>query len=60
MHEILGEARRRGLSAVEGYVLRDNKTMLQMAQELGFKRMATEGEVARVRFDLAPSIARES
>jgi acetyltransferase len=60
MQEILNEARRRGLSAVEGYVLHENKTMLQMAQELGFERIATDGEVVRVRADLAPSIARET
>jgi acetyltransferase len=60
MQEILSEARRRGLSAVEGYVLHENKTMLQMAQELGFNRIETEGEVVRVRADLTPPIAGNS
>jgi acetyltransferase len=59
MQEILSEARRRGLAAVEGYILRDNRTMLAMARELGFKNIATQGDVVLMRAQLAPATAIE-
>jgi acetyltransferase len=52
MQEILREARRRGLGAVEGYILRENKTMLIMARELGFARVAEEDDMLVMRAEL--------
>jgi acetyltransferase len=52
MREILNEARRRGLKAVEGYILRDNKTMLIMAREHGFRPVAEEDDVIVMRAEL--------
>jgi acetyltransferase len=52
MREILSEARRRGLKAVEGYILRDNKTMLIMAREFGFRPVAEEDDVIVMRAEL--------
>ena len=53
MEEMLVCARRRGLSAVEGDVLAENATMLQMARALGAAAQATaDARVVRVRFEL--------
>jgi hypothetical protein len=53
MEEMLVCARRRGLSAVEGDVLAENATMLQMARALGAAVQATpDARVVRVRFEL--------
>jgi acetyltransferase len=52
MQEILSEARRRGLAAVEGYILRENKTMLIMAREFGFKQVAVHSDMVCVRAEL--------
>jgi acetyltransferase len=53
MQEILIEARRRGLAAVEGFILRDNKAMLLMARELGFKTVMAEGDMVCMRAELS-------
>jgi acetyltransferase len=55
MQEILLEARRRGLKAVEGFILRENHTMLVMAGELGFKRVATQDDMITVRAEIEPA-----
>jgi len=52
MQEILDEARRKGLRAVEGFILRDNEAMLLMARELGFTRIAVEDDMVRMRADI--------
>jgi acetyltransferase len=59
MQEILNEARRRGLAAVEGYILRENKAMLIMAGELGFKRISVEDDMVCVRAELEPAAAHD-
>eukprot|EP01037_Dinobryon_pediforme_P024977 gene24977-26968_t len=43
MTALLVEARRRGFAAVIGYVLRENRAMMQMAGELGFVVVHVEG-----------------
>ena len=48
MRDILDVARRRGIRAVYGDVLNENQTMLQMAEELGFRREGSERGVVRV------------
>jgi acetyltransferase len=57
MTEILQHARECGLAAVEGYILSDNRAMLLMAGELGFKRVYTEGDTVCVRAELSGTIA---
>jgi acetyltransferase len=52
MKDILAYARRRGIKTVEGDVLAENRTMLQMAAELGFVRQESEGGVVRVGLNL--------
>jgi acetyltransferase len=52
MQEILQEARRRGLKAVEGFILRENHTMLVMASELGFKPVETQDEMVTMRAEI--------
>lgn len=54
MSEIIAYARARGLSAIHGDVLRDNRRMLELAESLGFvvdRRMEAQG-VVRVRLAL--------
>ncbi len=62
MQEILREARRKGLKAVEGYILCDNQAMLRVAKELGFKEVSLLGEMVRMRHDIqavrVPAIER--
>jgi acetyltransferase len=53
MTALLAEARRRGFEAVVGYILQENRVMLQMIGELGFKVERIVGGVAEVRVDLA-------
>lgn len=53
MSALLREARTRGLCAVTGFILQENRAMLQMAGELGFKVERYVGGVAEVRVDLA-------
>ena len=57
MGEILSEARRRGLAAVEGYILRENRAMLLMARELGFTHISTDADMICVRAELRPAAA---
>jgi acetyltransferase len=63
MTDILSYARSRGIKRVFGDVLRENRTMLSMADDLGFKIMPDvhDPQVMRVDCDLtkerAPSIA---
>ncbi len=52
MRDILACAGRRGIKTVYGDVLSENVTMLQMARELGFLRLGSEGGVVRVAIDL--------
>lgn len=51
MTEILQCARRRGLSAVTGYISPDNSKMLIMANELGFVARRGEDNIVEVRLD---------
>jgi acetyltransferase len=53
MTEILQLARRRGHCFVTGFILRENRTMLQMALELGFQVEVAEGDMAQVRIALS-------
>jgi acetyltransferase len=57
MHEILDYARARGVKRVHGDVLRENRTMLAMAQELGFRIVPDleDPQVVRVECDLTKS-----
>jgi acetyltransferase len=52
MQEILSEARRRGLKAVEGYILCDNEAMLRIAKELGFNKVSVIGDTVCVRHEV--------
>jgi len=54
MTEILDYARRRGIKCVFGEVLRENRTMLAMAQELGFRILPdmSDTDVVHVDCDL--------
>ncbi len=51
MTALLNEARLRGFSAVTGYILQENRAMLQMTDELGFKVRHMVGGVAEVWID---------
>jgi acetyltransferase len=54
MTELIAYARQRDLKTLSGDVLRENRTMLRMAEELGFTRMTTDApEIVRVSIDLA-------
>jgi acetyltransferase len=53
MREILAEAGRRGLKAVEGYILRENKAMVIMAREHGFRPVAQEDDMVIMRAELS-------
>ncbi|WP_026607881.1 GNAT family N-acetyltransferase [Methylocapsa acidiphila] len=55
MTEVLRSARRRGLEAVTGMILRDNYVMLQMAHELGFATESVEDDLVKVKAPLARS-----
>ena len=59
MKEIIAYAREHGLKAVVGRVLAENRTMLQMASELGFARTRDDEDpgVVRVRIELGPVTA---
>ena len=48
MKDILACARKRGTKIVHGEVLAENRTMLQMATELGFVRSKEQGGVIAV------------
>ncbi len=60
MQEILDEARRRGLKAVEGYILRENRAMVIMARELGFVPVMDEDDMVCVRAELGATQAPRS
>lgn len=53
MLEVLHHARQRGFDTVEGYILRENRTMLRMAHELGFGIVESDHGVVRVKVDLS-------
>jgi acetyltransferase len=54
MKELIGYARRRGLQTLYGEVLRENHTMLRLADELGFVRSDTAArDVVRLTLSLA-------
>jgi acetyltransferase len=57
MQEMIAYARSRGIRAVTGKVLRENTTMLQMADELGFvrRRDSDEPGIVEVRIELKPA-----
>jgi acetyltransferase len=59
MREILDYARSRGIKQVHGDVLRENRTMLEMAEELGFKVVPDldDPQVVRVECDLSKGSA---
>jgi acetyltransferase len=53
MKALIAYGRKRGLKSIFGDVLYENKTMLQMADELGFERMAgDDASVVKVVIDL--------
>jgi acetyltransferase len=54
MSALLTEARARGCRAVVGYVLLENRPMLQMTAELGFRMVSLASGVAEVRVELEP------
>lgn len=60
MREMLAEAARRGFSAVHGEVMVGNRAMLSLAGDLGFRRMAMEDGVVRLRAVPAPAAAEPS
>jgi hypothetical protein len=39
---------------VEGFILRENHTMLVMAGELGFKRVAAQDDMVTMRAEIGP------
>jgi len=49
MTEIISYARSRGLARISGEILRENATMLRMAEELGFKCEAVPDEPGLMR-----------
>ncbi|RYB02696.1 GNAT family N-acetyltransferase [Lichenibacterium ramalinae] len=49
MREMLTEAGRSGFQAVHGDVMLGNRAMLLLAGDLGFRRVATDGGVVRIR-----------
>jgi len=53
MTEIIAYARSRGLARICGEILRENVTMLRMAEELGFTREAVPDEPELVRVTIA-------
>lgn len=57
MQEMIAYARSRGIRAVTGKVLRENTTMLQMADELGFcrRRDSEDPGIVEVRIELQPA-----
>jgi acetyltransferase len=59
MREILDYARSRGIKQVHGDVLRENRTMLEMTEELGFKVVPDldDPQVVRVECDLSKGSA---
>jgi GNAT superfamily N-acetyltransferase len=54
MQRLVDESRRRGLSELWGYVLMENRPMLQLCKELGFvaKMLPGEGGTAQIRLTL--------
>jgi acetyltransferase len=57
MQEMIAYARARGIRAVTGKVLRENTTMLRMADELGFcrRRDSEDPGIVEVRIELHPA-----
>uniref|UniRef100_UPI0031DA68BB GNAT family N-acetyltransferase n=1 Tax=Inquilinus sp. TaxID=1932117 RepID=UPI0031DA68BB len=53
MTEIIAYARSRGLARISGEILRENATMLRMAEELGFTSEAATDEPGLVRVTIA-------
>ena len=50
---VIGIAQDKHFSVVTGYIAMDNRRMLKVVQELGFKRVGTDEGVTEVRLDLA-------
>lgn len=57
MQRLVDECRRRGLAELWGYVLMENRPMLDLCRELGFKRRPLAGDpgTALIALDLAPA-----
>jgi len=54
MRLILDYAKAEGLKAITGQILRENRTMITMSQELGFSiELPGLPNIVRARFDLA-------
>ena len=53
MTEVIAYARSRGLARISGEILRENATMLRMAEELGFKRETVPDEPGLVRVTIS-------
>ncbi|HET6522315.1 MAG TPA: bifunctional acetate--CoA ligase family protein/GNAT family N-acetyltransferase [Geminicoccaceae bacterium] len=59
MREILAHAERRGVREVFGEVLRENRNMLRLCEELGFRRepSPSDPDIVEVRYDVRPGLA---
>jgi acetyltransferase len=53
MQRLVDESRRRGLSELWGYVLMENRPMLQLCKELGFVAKMVPGEAGTAQISLA-------
>ena len=53
MRQLVDESRRRGLSELWGYVLMENRPMLQLCKELGFVAKMLPGEAGTAQISLA-------
>ena len=53
MHHLVDECRRRGLSEIWGYVLLENRPMLQLCRELGFVQRLLPDEPGTAQISLA-------
>ncbi len=53
MQQLVDESRRRGLSELWGYVLMENRPMLQLCKELGFVANMLPGEAGTAQISLA-------
>jgi acetyltransferase len=61
MQRLVDECRRRGLAELWGYVLVENRPMLDLCRELGFRRRPLAGDpgMALIALDLAPAAATD-
>lgn len=54
MQHLISHAKAKGLRCIYGDVLRDNRAMLQMCRQLGFRSVKVETAIYRVILDLDP------